>query len=35
MRAAGANQFVDGTSGLFSLDKDIEIAWVKMKKFIN
>ncbi|MBK6539592.1 MAG: hypothetical protein IPG09_18195 [Ignavibacteria bacterium] len=29
---AGANQFVVGTSGLFSLDNDIEIAWSNMKK---
>jgi D-allulose-6-phosphate 3-epimerase len=35
MKAAGANQFVVGTSGLFSLSEDIEIAWEKMKMFIN
>ncbi len=35
MKAAGANQFVIGTSGLFSLDKDIEIAWEKMRMFIS
>lgn len=35
MRAAGANQFVVGASGLFGLDKDIEIAWEKMKIFIE
>jgi D-allulose-6-phosphate 3-epimerase len=32
---AGANQFVVGTSGLFSLDNNIEIAWSKMKKYMN
>jgi len=35
MKKAGANQFVVGTSGLFSLDKDIEIAWGKMKEYMN
>lgn len=35
MKNAGANQFVVGTSGLFSLDDDIEIAWEKMKKYFN
>lgn len=32
---AGANQFVIGTSGLFSLDKNIEVAWNKMKKYLK
>jgi len=32
---AGANQFVLGTSGLFSLDKNIEVAWNKMEKYIK
>jgi D-allulose-6-phosphate 3-epimerase len=35
MKNAGANQFVVGTSGLFSLDKDIGIAWKKMKEYMN
>ena len=35
MQKAGANQFVVGTSGLFSLDKDIDIAWEKMKEYMN
>lgn len=34
MRQAGANQFVVGTSGLFSLDRNIEIAWRNMKKYM-
>jgi D-allulose-6-phosphate 3-epimerase len=35
MKTAGANQFVIGTSGLFSLDEDIESAWQKMKMYIG
>lgn len=35
MLDAGANQFVVGTSGLFSLDNDIESAWSKMKKYMT
>lgn len=35
MKNAGANQFVVGTSGLFSLDQNIEIAWCKMKEYMN
>ena len=35
MRNAGANQFVVGTSGLFCLDNDIEVAWQKMKRYMN
>lgn len=32
---AGANQFVLGTSGLFSLDNNIEVAWNKMLKYMK
>lgn len=32
---AGANQFVLGTSGLFGLNKNIEIAWNKMEKYLK
>jgi len=32
---AGANQFVLGTSGLFGLDKNIEVAWNKMEKYFK
>ncbi len=35
MKKTGANQFVVGTSGLFSLDKDINIAWEKMKDYMT
>ena len=35
MLNSGANQFVVGTSGLFSLDKNIEIAWQKMKNYMD
>ncbi len=35
MKNAGANQFVVGTSGLFSLDQNIEVAWEKMQQYMN
>ena len=35
MVSAGITQCVVGTSGLFSLDNDIEIAWGKMKNYMN
>lgn len=35
MKNAGANQFVVGASGLFCLNKDIEIAWKKMKEYME
>jgi D-allulose-6-phosphate 3-epimerase len=35
MFAAGANQFVVGSSGLFRLHNDIEMAWRKMKEYMN
>jgi D-allulose-6-phosphate 3-epimerase len=34
IRAAGATQCVVGTSGLFSLDNDIESAWSKMETYM-
>jgi D-allulose-6-phosphate 3-epimerase len=35
MLNSGANQFVVGTSGLFSLDRNVEIAWKKMKYYMD
>jgi D-allulose-6-phosphate 3-epimerase len=35
MLSSGANQFVVGKSGLFGLDHDIDIAWQKMKEYMN
>lgn len=35
MKEVGANQFVVGTSGLFSLDKNITVAWEKMKDYMG
>ena len=35
MSSCGADQFVVGASGLFTLDEDIEIAWRKMKDYMN
>lgn len=35
MLASGADQFVVGTSGLFRLDADIEVAWQKMKAYMD
>lgn len=35
IRAAGATQCVVGTSGLFSLDSDIERAWAKMETYMS
>ncbi len=35
MRDTGANQFVVGTSGLFSLDEDMDIAWQKMTSYMS
>lgn len=35
IRDAGATQCVVGTSGLFSLDNDIESAWIKMEAYMS
>jgi D-allulose-6-phosphate 3-epimerase len=35
VRTAGANQFVVGTSGLFSLDDDLESSWDKMASYMS
>jgi D-allulose-6-phosphate 3-epimerase len=35
MLGVGATQFVVGASGLFKLDSDIEIAWQKMKEYMD
>jgi len=35
MENAGITQCIVGTSGLFSLDDDVEIAWKKMKNYMN
>jgi len=35
MKMAGITQCVVGTSGLFGLDRDINLAWAKMKEFMT
>ena len=35
MKRSGTEMFVVGTSGLFNLDDNLEIAWDKMLQYMN